>query len=77
MDLIKTKEIDSVVDNCRFKSGSINWSKLSRELGCTDKTAKKMLIDKAPYLLRVDDQKYLKRTFPDKGLDKMYEIEEV
>ena len=44
--------IDGFVSDCRFKNvNKINIKKLAYKLKCSDKTAKKFLIEHAPYLL--------------------------
>tara|TARA_R100000234_G_scaffold119562_1_gene102844 strand:- start:1745 stop:2770 length:1026 start_codon:yes stop_codon:yes gene_type:complete len=60
LSLIRNQELDELVDTkCRHRaSGKVNWSSLSRELGCSDKYAKKLIIKHAPYLARDDEQGY-------------------
>ena len=60
IELVNSKKLDEFVDPLRFKSsGKINWSKLSKELGCSDKKAKSLLSEHAPYLLKCIDIRYL------------------
>ena len=60
LSLIRNQELDELVDTkCRHRaSGKVNWSSLSRELGCSDKYAKQLIIKHAPYLARDDEQGY-------------------
>jgi Fic family protein len=59
-ELVGKGELDKLIDGTRFKSsGKINWSKLRKLLGCSDKTAKKLITHHAPYLLKDDEMGYL------------------
>lgn len=59
-ELIGTDKLDDLVDSTRFKSsGKINWKKSATLLGCSDKKAKSLIEDHAPYLLRDDEMGYL------------------
>lgn len=59
-ELIGKGELDKIVDTKRFRSsGKINWRRLAKELGCSDKKAKSLIKDHAPYLLRDDEMEYL------------------
>ncbi|MEC9007299.1 MAG: hypothetical protein VX731_04150 [Candidatus Neomarinimicrobiota bacterium] len=52
ISLIENGMIDGFVSDCRFKNvNKINIKKLAYKLKCSDKTAKKFLIEHAPYLL--------------------------
>jgi len=59
-DLINKNRLDEFVDRLKFKSsGKINWSELSKKLGCSDKKAKLIIKEHAPYLLKDIDTNYL------------------
>ena len=61
LTLLRNQELDELVDTkCRHKaSGKVNWSALSRELGCSDKYAKQLIEKHAPYLARDDEMGYV------------------
>ena len=61
LSLLRNQELDELVDTkCRHKaSGKVNWSALSRELGCSDKYAKQLIEKHAPYLARDDEMGYV------------------
>ena len=58
---VNKNEFDKIIDKeYRFKkNGKINFTKLSKFLGCTDKTAKKLVQKYAPHLLKDDTIGYL------------------
>ena len=52
ISLIENGMIDGFVSDCMFKNvNKINIKKLSHKLNCSDKTAKKFMLQHAPYLL--------------------------
>ena len=59
--LLHNQELYQLVDTkCRHKaSGNINWSALSKELGCSDKHAKQLIRKHIPYLARDDEMGYV------------------
>jgi len=60
-EMILNKTLESKVDRLRFKSsGRVNWSGLSKFLGCSDKKAKDLILKYASFLQRDDEMGYLK-----------------
>ena len=49
---INNEELEEIADQCRFKSGDrINYTKLGKLIGCSDKKAKSVIKERLPYLL--------------------------
>ena len=52
INLIENESLDEFLKDCRFKHvDKINIKKLSKKLNCSDKTAKKLVLLHAPYVL--------------------------